>query len=193
MSEKYYDDHAQEFFESTINADMSGLISKFVSYLKPGARILDAGSGVGRDTKTFISLGFIVSAFDASEEMVRISSEITGIKTRLLKFEDMDYEDEFEGIWACASLLHVHRSQLVLAFSNLFKALKHDGILFVSFKHDVVDIEKESRHFTNFSNLELDEYIRNNTDFKIVSIFATHDVRPNRQDEKWVNAFIKKV
>lgn len=193
MSNKYYDDHAQEFYENTINADMSDLINRFVSYLKPGAHILDAGSGVGRDTKTFTRLGFSVSAFDASEEMVKISSELTGIKTRLLRFEDMDYVDEFDGIWACASLLHVERSHLILAFSNLFRALKHDGILFVSFKHDVVDIEKESRHFTNFSDLALEEYIRKNTDFEIVNIFSTHDVRPDRQNEKWVNAFIKKI
>jgi 2-polyprenyl-3-methyl-5-hydroxy-6-metoxy-1,4-benzoquinol methylase len=105
MSKNYYDENYQEYFKNTIDADMSEMIEKFLSYLKPGDRILDAGCGVGRDTKVFMQKGYEVEAFDSSIQMVRLSSEYTGQMTRFLRFEDMDYVDEFDGIWACASLI----------------------------------------------------------------------------------------
>ena len=190
MSYNYYNEHAKEFYEGSINADMSELINKFTSYLQPGAHILDAGSGVGRDTKTFLDMGFKVSAFDASEEMVKMSTEYTGVQTRLLKFEEMDYDNEFDGIWACASLLHVKKEDMEVVFSKLSKALKQNGILFVSYKYRDIDYEKDGRFFSCFTNDEFDTFTQKFKDFKILSKFITFDVRPNRIDEKWLNAII---
>ncbi len=193
MSYNYYNEHAKEFYEGSINADMSELINKFTSYLQPGAHILDAGSGVGRDTKTFLEMGFKVSAFDASEEMVKMSTEYTGVQTRLLKFEDMDYENEFDGIWACASLLHVKKEDMEDVFRRLSKALKPNGILFVSFKDRDEDYEKDGRTFSCFSSVEFEKFIQRFEDLKILSDFSTFDVRPNRVNEKWFNATLKKT
>lgn len=192
MSYNYYNEHAKEFYEGSINADMSELINKFTSYLQPGAHILDAGSGVGRDTKTFLEMGFKVSAFDASEEMVKMSTEYAGVQTRLLKFEDMDYENEFDGIWACASLLHVKKEDMEVVFSKLSKALKQNGILFVSYKDRDEDYEKDGRNFSCFTNDEFDTFMQKFEDFKILSKFTTFDVRPNRIGEKWLNAIVAK-
>ncbi len=192
MSYNYYNEHAKEFYEGSINADMSELINKFTSYLQPGAHILDAGSGVGRDTKTFLEIGFKVSAFDASEVMVKMSTEYTGVLTRLLKFEEMDYENEFDGIWACASLLHVKKEDMEIVFSKLSKALKQNGILFVSYKDRDEDYEKDGRNFSCFTNDEFDIFTQKFEDFKILSKFTTFDVRPNRINEKWLNAILKK-
>ena len=193
MSHKYYDEHAQEFFESTVNADMSALIEKFTSLLKPGAHILDAGSGVGRDTKTFLELGFKVSAFDASEEMVKISSKYTGINTRLLKFEDMDYVNEFDGIWACASLLHVEKPKSGYVYKKLSDALTKNGILFVSYKDNEVDFEKDGRHFTCYSSETFRNFLLSINLFMIIEEFSTDDVRVNRTKEKWYNCILRKM
>jgi 2-polyprenyl-3-methyl-5-hydroxy-6-metoxy-1,4-benzoquinol methylase len=193
MSHKYYDEHAQEFFESTVNADMSVLIEKFTSLLNPGAHILDAGSGVGRDTKTFLDLGFRVSAFDASEEMVKISSNYTGINTRLLKFEEMDYSNQFDGIWACASLLHVDKSNSESVFKKLSDALTQNGILFVSYKNLEVDYEKDGRHFTCFNSETFKCFLNPINLFMIIEEFNTEDVRVNRKEEKWYNCILRKI
>lgn len=193
MSYKYYDDHAQEFYESTINADMSELIRKFTSYLKPGAHILDAGSGVGRDTKTFLEMGYKVTAFDASQEMVKISTEYTGVKTRLLRFEEMDYINEFDAIWACASLLHVNSLDLVDVFTRLGASMKDDGVMFISFKYGTESYIKENRTFTCMTPELIKEILDEISIFTILSTFVSSDVRGNRKNEMWTNAFIQKI
>lgn len=192
MSYTYYNEHAKEYIDGTINADMSKLIEKFASQLKPGAHILDAGSGTGRDTKTFLELGYLVSAFDASEEMVRKSSEYTGIKTRLLRFEDMDYNGAFDGIWACASLLHVRKEDSELVYRNLYNALKSGGVLFVSYKNRENDYEKDGRYFNCHNSDSFHSFLSKINLFSIIEEYITVDVRDNRKDETWFNCLLKR-
>ena len=67
---QYDQTHAEEFFNDTIALDMSALYAPFLSRLKNGAKILDAGCGSGRDTKYFLDQGFTVCSFDATPEHV---------------------------------------------------------------------------------------------------------------------------
>lgn len=192
MSKNYYDENYEEYFKNTIDADMSEMIERFLSYLKPGARILDAGCGVGRDTKVFLQKGYEVEAFDSSIQMCRISSEYTGQQTRLLKFENMDYENEFDGIWACASLLHVSREDLPDVFSRLEKALKIYGVLYASFKLGS-DYSEQGRNFISFSEEEITKFIMDYTRFTINESILTSDVRKHVSDVNWINLILEKV
>lgn len=191
MSKNYYDENYQEYFKNTIDADMSEMIEKFLSYLKPSARILDAGCGVGRDTKVFLQKGYEVEAFDSSIQMVRLSSEYTGQMTRFLRFEDMDYVDEFDGIWACASLLHVSRKDLPDVFRRLERGLKKGGILYASFKLGS-DYSENGRDFVSFKEDEILEYIKNHTELQFRELLITKDVRKNHKDVLWINLFYSK-
>ncbi len=193
MSVKYYDDNASKFKESTQDANMEEMIQRFLSYLPKDAKILDAGSGIGRDTKRFIELGYHVEAFDASIEMVKISSEYTGIQTRHLTFEQLDYEDEFDGIWACASLLHVSKDDMEDVFSRLHLALRPNGILYASFKLRDSDFENDGRSFTCYTESSFREFIDRNQLFDIIDLSITTDVRVGRDDEYWLNLILRKV
>ncbi len=192
MSVKYYDENASKFKESTQDANMEEMIQRFLSYLLKDAKILDAGSGIGRDTKRFIELGYHVEAFDASIEMVKISSEYTGIQTRYLTFEQLDYEDEFDGIWACASLLHVSKDDMEEVFSRLHLALRPNGILYASFKLRDSDFEKDGRSFTCYTESSFREFIDRFKLFEIVDLSITTDVRVGRDDEYWLNVILSK-
>ena len=75
---QYYKQFAAEFFSSTVNVDMAALRQRFVANLRPGAHILDAGCGSGRDAKAFALAGFKVSAFDASPELACLASAHCG-------------------------------------------------------------------------------------------------------------------
>ena len=81
MSIEYYNKNAEEFYNATASADMSETCNKFLKYVAPGGKILDAGCGSGRDSLYFIKRGYEVVSFDASEEMVRLSGELTGQQT----------------------------------------------------------------------------------------------------------------
>ncbi|MEI7668193.1 MAG: methyltransferase domain-containing protein [Erysipelotrichaceae bacterium] len=190
MSHKYYDEHAQEYYTSSANADMSEPTGRFLSHIPKGSSILDAGSGTGRDTKIFLDLGYQVSAFDASIEMVKLSSIFTGIQTLHMTFEEIGFENQFDGIWACASLLHVDRLSLDEVFIKLRKALKPNGVIYCSFKSRDSDYTKDGRNFTCFTKDALLAYILQLNHFKIVDLWESADVRENREFEMWVNAIL---
>lgn len=95
----FYD---EQYAESTAHLDMQKLYDRFEKYLSEGASVLDAGCGSGRDSKHFIEKGYTVTAFDASGIMCEYASKLTGQEVRKLAFQEMDYQDCFDGIWAYA-------------------------------------------------------------------------------------------
>ena len=128
----FYD---EQYAESTAHLDMQKLYDRFEKYLSEGASVLDAGCGSGRDSKHFIEKGYTVTAFDASGIMCEYASKLTGQEVRKLTFQEMDYQDCFDGIWACASLLHVPEDELVSVIKKVIVALKPGGVLYASWKY----------------------------------------------------------
>lgn len=188
----YYDENASLFIASTIDVDMSLHYQRFLSYLGKGARILDAGCGSGRDSLHFMKLGYEVEAFDASAAMARQTESLIGKSVRILLFQDMDYENAFDGIWASASLLHVPRCQMQLVLSLLHRALKAEGILYCSFKDRPADYMKDGRIFTCYGPKSLRALVDSSALFSIADMYSTFDSRPDRQGEGWVNAVLRK-
>lgn len=103
----YYTTHATEFYASTVEVDMAPLHRRFLARLPAGAAVLDAGCGSGRDARAFAGQGCRVSAFDASPELAALASRHCGFEVAVRRFEDVDEVACFDGIWCCASLLHV--------------------------------------------------------------------------------------
>ena len=131
---KYYNDNAKTFVSHTVNADLCELYDKFLSMLPSRARILDAGSGSGRDTKSFREMGHEVVAIDASIEMVKATSNLSQGPNFHATFCEYQSDIPFDGIWACASLLHVSSREMTKTLQHLSDMLKIDGCMFVSFK-----------------------------------------------------------
>ena len=131
----YYTQHAAEFFHSTVGVDMAPIRQRFIEKLPPGAHILDAGCGSGRDARAFAEAGFRVSAFDASAELARLASAHCGFEVAARRFEEVDEVAQFDGIWCCASLLHVPLAAMPETLARLRTALRPGGTLYVSFKH----------------------------------------------------------
>jgi 2-polyprenyl-3-methyl-5-hydroxy-6-metoxy-1,4-benzoquinol methylase len=122
----YYNRHAAEFAAQTANVDMEPIYRRFLPHVRTGGRILDAGCGVGRDTSAFADRGYDVVAIDASEEMVRLTREQVGGRAavHLMSFEDVEWHNEFDGIWTCASLLHVPAASFGGIAGHLVGALR---------------------------------------------------------------------
>lgn len=119
----YYDTNAKEYIENTINCDMSFHYQKFLKYLPKTGKILDVGFGSGRDMIYFKSLGYDVEGIDTSNEFIK-NMKIKGFKVSLLSVIKMNCSNRYDGIWACASLLHVKREELEQAIINCVNALK---------------------------------------------------------------------
>jgi SAM-dependent methyltransferase len=187
----FYNEHAEQFIENTLNVDMSSLYSEFTAYLPKNAKVLDAGCGSGRDSLAFLKMGYDVSAFDASNEMVKYASKLTGISVKKLNFDQLKSINTYDGIWCCASLLHVQKSELLESMQSLANALKEHGVWYVSFKYGDTEREKDGRRFTDLNENLLHELAGQLSDIEIISTWVTTDKRANR-DEKWLNSILKK-
>ncbi len=192
MSIDFYNDNAESFFNDTKAVDLSPIYQHFLPLLPINGHVLDAGCGSGRDSKYFIEQGFQVSAFDASEILAKKASAYIGKPVSVNTFNNFRSKLLFDGIWACASLLHVTSKQLPHAFDNLTKQLKSGGVFYCSFKYGDNDIEQNGRYFTNSNEQRLTQFVKN-TDLIIKNIWLTNDARPTRQEEKWLNAILIKA
>lgn len=191
MTLKYYQDNAQTFFDGTVNVDMSSLYETFTQHLAPGARVLDAGCGSGRDAKAFQEMGYQVEAFDASPAMVELAREHTGLPVKVMSFADVDWKEEFDGIWCCASLLHVPAVELPGVMRRLADALKPGGVWYVSFKYGDGEREVDGRRFTDMDEVRLQGTLKALAFINIESVWKTRDKRPGR-DEVWLNGVLQK-
>ena len=188
---EYYNKNAKSFFDSTVDADMSLWRDKFESYVVAGGRILDAGCGSGRDSKAFMKHGFSVLAFDASREMCQMASDLLKQRVRQMRFEEMEFDEEFHGVWACASLLHVSSSELPDVLRRINKALVSKGALYVSFKYGDGSMTRGERSFSNFNEITIVPLLET-AGFSMHECGITSDVRPGRAEEKWINAIARK-
>ncbi len=182
----YYDENAQEFFDGTVDADMSSHHDKFLKLMPENGRILDAGCGSGRDAKLFKDSGYDVTAIDGSVEMCRLAREFSGIDVKHMQFQEIDFINEFDGIWASASLLHVPSKELDSVLRKLKKALKENGILYASFKYGDFEGERNGRYFNDLIESAAIEIFEKN-EFKVIETWITSDSRKGREDEKWTN------
>lgn len=131
----YYNKYTKSFIQTTRSVDFTNIQNKFLSYLPSGAFILDFGCGSGRDTKYFLKRNYNVTAIDGSEEICKEASKYTGIKVKQMLFEELNDQNIYDGIWACASILHLSKNDLFLVFHKMNKALKENGIIYTSFKY----------------------------------------------------------
>lgn len=191
-TEAYYAQHAQQFINDTLHVDMQSLYAPFLAALPVNAHILDAGCGSGRDALAFQQLGYQISAFDASEPLAAHASQLLGVMVPVKRFADMDEIERYDGIWACASLLHVPENQLPDAFSRLWQALKPGGVLYCSFKHGQGERSQGGRHFTDADEARIGGWTEALENLNRRHCWLTQDQRPDRT-EAWLNVLLHKA
>lgn len=188
----YYNQNAETFFAATATVNMEPVYQRFLHWLPPTGRILDAGCGSGRDAKAFAEKGYSVDAFDASPALAKLASEFTGQSVEVMSFLDFDRDQHYDGIWACASLLHVPTVDLAHALQRLWRGLKPSGVLYVSFKHGTAEREQGGRVFTDTTEAQLRNWVHALEGVASTDIWLTADQRPDRHEE-WVNGLFRKA
>jgi SAM-dependent methyltransferase len=183
----YYEQNAEAFDERTRNIDMSPIYEEFLPLLTAGSYILDAGCGTGRDSAAFLERGFNVLAMDASKAMVERASRRIGRPVLNISFHQMQFHREFDGIWACASLLHVPRNEMPAVFQDFRSFLVPGGILYASFKRGKGEAFREGRLFNDYEEDELSEFIEGQRGWHRVKTWRTEDIRQHRANVQWVN------
>lgn len=186
----YYNQNAQSFSDSTLNVDISALYAEFLPLIPKHGHILDAGCGSARDAMYFKQQDFTVSAFDASSELAKLASNYLQQAVEVKTFQQLNCTNKYDGIWCCASLLHVPKVELPQVFLKLQNALKPKGVLYVSFKYGTQERVHNGREFTDLNKDGLTALIAHHTELKILKQWQTVDQRPERESEVWLNALL---
>lgn len=189
---KYYNQNANQFVQGTISVDFKQTQDKFLGKLSDGAYILDFGCGSGRDAKYFLEKGYHVDATDGSEEICKIAAAYVGIQVKQMLFEELCDVNKYDGIWACSSILHLSKETLLTVLKKMTAALKGGGVVYTSFKCSDFEGERNGRYFTDFTIETFQEYIEKVPELQVEEYWITGDVRPGRDEEKWLNLILRK-
>lgn len=191
MTLDYYNQHGEPFVQRTRHIDMRDLYKPFLQHLSENAYVLDAGCGSGRDSRYFIEQGYRVLAIDGSETLVAMASDYIGQPVSLMRFDQLDIHETFDGIWACASLLHLPRADLPDIFARFIAALKVNGVWHLSFQWGTSERQASGRHFTDFDADTFQAFIQAFPQMKMIHLMKTHDKQ--NHEIGWLNVVLQKV
>ena len=189
----YYNTNTSSFVESTQLVQMTEAWSRFTAKLPASSIILDFGCGSGRHTKYFLEHGYQVEAIDGSEELCKVASAYTGITVKKQLFTELSEVQKYDAIWACSSILHATSDELVIIMRKIWTALKDNGFIYTSFKYGTFEGERNGRYFTDMTEESLSALLNKTTGFFIEEQWITSDVRPGREEEKWLNVILRKI
>lgn len=188
----YYEANAKKFVSETVSVDFQGVRKRFTDKLPYPASILDLGCGSGRDTKAFFDQGYQVDAIDGSEELCKLATDYTGIQVRHMLFQELSAIDKYDGIWACSSILHLPKDELINVMRKMTAALKPNGIIYTSFKYGTFSGERNGRYFTDMTEMTFADFISDIEALQVEEQWISSDVRPGRGEERWLNLILRK-
>ncbi len=188
----FYNKNASYFSDGTLSVDFSEIQDKFLSYFPIGSLILDFGCGSGRDTLYFLNKGMKVEAIDGSKALCQIASKNTGITVKHMLFQELNEKEQYDGIWACASILHLPKDELKDVLEKMIYSLKYGGYIYASFKYGESEGYRGERYFTDFTENTFKEFVSDLQALSVIDQKVTSDVRPGRENEKWLNLIMQK-
>ena len=108
-------------------------------------------------------------------------------------FSELCEKNRYDGIWACASILHLSREELRGTLQKIETALKPDGVLYTSFKYGTFEGIRDGRYFTDFTEETLYAFWKEATSMQIAESWITEDVRSDRKGKQWINLISRRV
>ena len=192
MSE-YYEINAKRYAEQTFSADMSEQYKRFLPLLREQARILDVGSGSGRDACYFQKKGYQVTALEPSKNLCREIRKVFSGEIVCSDIQNYRPDQRFDGIWACASFLHLQEREVLRFFENINLYLNDNGIVYLSGKNGIPTGEAaDGRYFLEFTEQLVEEILSVNRHINLKKLWYTEDVS-GRKGFQWMNIILKRM
>ena len=188
----FYNANAQAFFDRSVEADMAQAHAEFTALLPLGGRVLDAGCGSGRDALEFHRQGFQVIALEASAALAALAHAHTGLPIVVMTFDEIAWREAFDGVWACASLLHVPRADLPAAVGRLRDALVPGGVLWMSFKYGTQERAVAGRTFTDLDEDLAEGLLVVAGGLELIGMHVSGDVRDDHAGECWLSVLCRR-
>ncbi|HSX06431.1 MAG TPA: class I SAM-dependent methyltransferase [Candidatus Saccharimonadia bacterium] len=172
---KYIDTSPQ-----VVDGDLKAWIDKNLDMLGNEPKILEIGSGSGKDADYFASRGFDMELTDASQGFVDHLVK-AGKKARLLNVLTDDLGTEYDMVFADAVFLHFNRDQLGLVLNKVHSSLKSGGRLVFSLKagsgEEVTERKLDVPRYFCFWEADEIEVVLKNAGFSKIDIMPVSDYR----------------
>jgi len=185
-TDDYYITNAQKYITEKLDVSMHEFYSFFEKYLHKNNNILDIGFGSGRDSLYFSSKYNVIS-IDVIPDFIQHGKNIGLKNVQLQRIENIEYENMFNGIWACASLLHLNNEYLTKAIDKIIVSSRENCIFYASFKYGDSEEIIDGRYFNNMNESKFYKLFNKN-EFEIQKIDITEDKL--QRTNKWLNAYI---
>ncbi len=148
QSVHFYDEHAPDISARHRAVDPNSLLylSQAASFFYPGRPTADIGCGAGRDVAWLREQGFPVVGYDASSGMLeQARAAYPEIEVRQAALPDLaEIPDEsYDNVQCVATLMHLHREDIITAVLSLARILKPEGRLLISFRASRSEEERE--------------------------------------------------
>lgn len=132
----------------------SARLKGFLALLPPGGAILELGCGAGNHAAVMLAEGFSLRATDGSPEMAEIASQRLGHPVEAMRFDQLDAQQAYDGVWASACLLRVPREELAGILKRIHRALKPSGVFYASYKMGESDGRDSLGRYYNYASPE---------------------------------------
>ncbi|MBN1641535.1 MAG: NUDIX domain-containing protein [Anaerolineae bacterium] len=178
--------YGDRWFDIRLHEDMA----RFVGRLAPGVRVLDVGCGPGRDTAWLVEQGYDAYGVDLSLGMLRAARQrgldvpVAQADMRRLPFP----KGAFRGLWVCASLLHIPKTEASGVLRELERVV-HPGHIYVAVKRGegeawVEDSRGIRRLFAYYHPDEL-QLLMERSGFEVLSCWENADSAGRARP--WIN------
>lgn len=187
----YYESNAERYAAETFSADMSKQYQRFLPLLKNGVKILDVGSGSGRDACYFQKQGYQVTALEPSKNLGREIRKVFSGEIVCSDIQSYQPMERYDGIWACASLIHLQEEVVLQFFEKIDQYLNDNGIVYISGKNGISTGEVEDgRFFLEFTEQLVEKILMVNKQLKLEQLWYTEDVS-GRRGFRWLNVVLR--
>jgi SAM-dependent methyltransferase len=189
-----YDAEAESYVagQGELTADDLAAFDGFAGLLENGARVLEVGSGSGRDAALLEERGLSVRRTDITPAFVRLlraaGHDAAQLDPLVDDLADPDRDAPYDGVWASASLLHVRREDLPRVLANLASVTRDGGVLHLALK------EGDGARFSTHGSIGRPRHFTfwREAGLRAVLAGAGWEVRslvrhPGRRDETWLD------
>ncbi|HIO84126.1 MAG TPA: class I SAM-dependent methyltransferase [Deltaproteobacteria bacterium] len=183
----HYEDNAESFRVGTKDHDVSQNVAALLGALPKDKTldILDFGCGPGRDMCVFKSLGHRPVGLDGSKEFCKMAQQLSDCPTLNQQFLKLELKDNnYDGIFANASLFHVPSQELPRVLRELHSALRKDGILFSSNPRGNAE-GWQGQRYGHYMEIEASETFLKQSGFRIIEHYYRPSGKP-REQQPWL-------
>lgn len=191
---RIYDEICEEYARKTESIVLKELWDMFACRIPERGKILDLGCGSGRDSIYFRSIGFEIVALDASPKMCQIAYRYLKDNVVCGNILDLCYDREFDGIWACASMLHIPRKDQQLAWKTIVKALRQNGYAYVSYKYGGFEGRRNRLYYLDMTEERLMEMLDKIDQLQVEKVWKTIDIHyEDKKPEIWLHCLVRRI